>query len=64
MNISLTLHKIERCREEMVSLAEKHGLSSDEVIHASIRLDRLLNEYHRLKETPEKPNQYKDIGNR
>ena len=48
-NSSLLL-KIERCRAEMVYLGKEYGLSSNEVIHASKRLDGLLNEYRSLNE--------------
>lgn len=44
----LQLRMIEKIRMEMYSLAAKHGLSSSEVIAASQKLDRALNEYNRM----------------
>ncbi|HLQ70709.1 MAG TPA: aspartyl-phosphate phosphatase Spo0E family protein [Bacillota bacterium] len=51
MDKSSLLLKIEQCRIDMYSLAQKHGLSSNEVIRASRRLDCLLNEYRTHKKT-------------
>ena len=36
---------IERCREEMLALSEKHGLNSNVVLATSKRLDELINDY-------------------
>lgn len=51
MSIPFILYEIEQCRAEMISLSKKYGMTSDEIIRTSKRLDGLLNEYQRLKET-------------
>lgn len=45
MSQSLLLEKIESCREEMISLSDLYGMTSDVVIQTSKQLDILLNEY-------------------
>ncbi|MFC4559612.1 aspartyl-phosphate phosphatase Spo0E family protein [Virgibacillus kekensis] len=42
---SLLLEKIEECRDEMISLSNTHGLTSEAVVRKSEILDELLNEY-------------------
>lgn len=45
MNKSLLLEKIEICREEMITLSDLYGMTSEVVIQTSKKLDNLLNEY-------------------
>nr|WP_255637748.1 aspartyl-phosphate phosphatase Spo0E family protein [Virgibacillus salarius] len=39
------MEKIEKCREEMISLSNSHALTSEAVISSSMKLDQLINEY-------------------
>lgn len=41
--------KTERLREELYDIANRKGLHSPEVIQVSQALDKLVNEYYRLK---------------
>lgn len=45
MSESLLLEKIEICREEMITLSDLYGMTSEVVIQTSKKLDGLLNEY-------------------
>lgn len=42
------LKKIEICRKEMIKLTFTEDFTSDAVIAASARLDKLLNEYDKV----------------
>ncbi|WP_083443537.1 aspartyl-phosphate phosphatase Spo0E family protein [Ornithinibacillus contaminans] len=39
------LQKIEQCRKELIALSVSHHLTSDVMVEASRKLDKLLNEY-------------------
>lgn len=43
--------EIELIREAMLKVADKSGLSADETLEMSRRLDRLINELEALKES-------------
>lgn len=45
MSKSLLLEKIEIRREEMISLSDLYGMTSEVVVQSSKELDGLLNEY-------------------
>lgn len=47
MRKSLLL-KIEQCREEMLTLSDLHGMTSEIVLQSSKKLDDLLNEYQHI----------------
>jgi hypothetical protein len=44
----ILLQKIEKTREKMISMAEKHPYSSSKVVELSKDLDHLLNKYNNL----------------
>ncbi|RLL41365.1 aspartyl-phosphate phosphatase Spo0E family protein [Oceanobacillus piezotolerans] len=48
MTNSSLLEKIEKCREEMILLSDKHDLTSDKVISSSTKLDKLILEYQKI----------------
>lgn len=60
MNTSLLLKRIEACRKEMISLSEKHGMASVPVIESSKKLDNLLNQYERAKNSISRESGKKD----
>lgn len=43
--VNYLLFKIEKCRKEMILLTESKEFTSDEVIHVSQHLDKLLNQH-------------------
>ncbi|WP_164214313.1 aspartyl-phosphate phosphatase Spo0E family protein [Virgibacillus sp. YIM 98842] len=45
MKNPLLLKKIEKSREEMISLSDSNALTSEKVISSSKELDKLINEY-------------------
>lgn len=51
---SILINQIEEKKKEMLDLADKHGLSSNETIRCSQDLDKLLNKYNELKLRPSK----------
>lgn len=49
------IQEIEECRVEMSRLARKHSLTSLRVLHMSVKLDHLMNEYEQIKEEKQQP---------
>ncbi len=45
MDDTVLLEKIENCREEMITLSDLYGMTSEVVIQTSQKLDSLLNKY-------------------
>lgn len=41
------LEEIEKYRQEMIQLSKTHGLTSEDVVRSSQKLDELLNEYQK-----------------
>ncbi|WP_090833446.1 MULTISPECIES: aspartyl-phosphate phosphatase Spo0E family protein [unclassified Bacillus (in: firmicutes)] len=42
------LREIERCRQDMITLASHSSLTDRDVVQASAKLDSLLNQYYSL----------------